>query len=1093
MHMKAACLVALLGASSPAQQDPAPQPSPLERWGAVLPQDTLLFAALDDVVPHFEQLRSTSLFHIVSTLNGAFDLQDAMAPLLEGVQDAVGLDRDAVTEILAGGGALAVVPDDARGIGGLLQLNLGAHSEAVAAALDNATQGADASLQATDLDGISMWSTLDEAPIILAVHEGRLVAGTTASLVQNVLSGFRPADDGIGAGDGYRSFVTRATGSGAPLLAIYARFDAIVAHALAMVGDADAERVVGALELDQIADISFTVHARDGLLRDELRLAYPAPRRGLLGALLGPGTPVKPTTGHLIPPDVSAFSVAHIDAIAVYEQLLALLRVAEPRAADMAEEALEGMRGALGIRLEADVLEPLGHQVVSLQWPGEEDATEFAMLLELRNSERLHGTFQRLLERMGASPSTRDRADNTVYSLLDAGLGLPPGFAPQLSFTDNHLVFAANERTMNTALDQLQQPRDNSEALELLATLPPGTTSVSRTSLREAMRSLSTAILGSDTGLDPIAVQTLAQEFDRIEGHAEYRLAIDDREVVLTSASPIGNIYAAGGLAVAGAVAMPSLMAARQEALRQQAVTPTESVRTALLRIHSNQRALWTERERFASLEMLRKDDLVLQEALLPTEHNGVFRTGEYLMHQVMTADERYFAVLAWPSRERTGTVLASLPNRPLLGNDAIAAALGMRTAALTDLYLDGRFGGSMVPGWRDLEQTNIEEHADSTELFSAILQAEQRGIATVPQRVVDALHHSNPAVACRAAFALGELRALDAVPDLCEALTAHPEEAVRLQAMVALNKIADQRSSKAVIQGLLSNNAALRTLAANTLGQLRATEAIEGLLALLEREAGSDRRDRVAALVALADIGDAACLAPAAASVRAEDAHEMKALAYLFQVLSPKLAPPAEVTELGKATGHPAAAVRRYAMQRLAELGSHSTAALPQLQRRATDDEDGQLRALAAMAVRGIEAAQAGTTPATPGSAASKTPSRTTLALGAGGAALVVGLFGLFFLRRRSRRRAEAEDELEAAHAEHEDDLEGDYDDGAEDEDYEDYDDDSDYGDDEDAELEDAPAPVFDAEAEQGEAEAAVATDGDDGWDLDLEDEPRS
>lgn len=233
-----------------------------------------------------------------------------------------------------------------------------------------------------------------------------------------------------------------------------------------------------------------------------------------------------------------------------------------------------------------------------------------------------------------------------------------------------------------------------------------------------------------------------------------------------------------------------------------------------------------------------------------------------------------------------------------------------------------------------------------------------------------DALTRSaNAAVAARATWLLGR-----AVPPttaahsrLCELATAAVAPEVRVQAMAALLRAGQRDSLDAALAGLDDPDPRVRTCAAQLLGRIAEPRGAAGLLAFLAKPApvadaasrGTPATDAVAALLALHDLGLPEHLLPAAAAVAGSGhQHLGHALAYLFQDLTPKLAPAEEAKTLAATLAHPEPLLRKFALTRLAALADPHTA--PALER-CLATEGPALRPLAEAALAAAQRRQPG------------------------------------------------------------------------------------------------------------------------------------
>lgn len=161
----------------------------------------------------------------------------------------------------------------------------------------------------------------------------------------------------------------------------------------------------------------------------------------------------------------------------------------------------------------------------------------------------------------------------------------------------------------------------------------------------------------------------------------------------------------------------------------------------------------------------------------------------------------------------------------------------------------------------------------------------------------------------------------------------------VRLQAISALIAGAPTGALEVGAEALEDSDVRVRAAGAQLLGRLRNPAGKEPLLAFLQRQRSAmaqavDTSDVQAALVSLHDLGAKEELLPATATLREVSQSEIgQALAFYWQGVSPQFPREQETTLLLAALDHGALLVRRYAIDRLAEL--NSTAAVPALEKR--------------------------------------------------------------------------------------------------------------------------------------------------------------
>jgi hypothetical protein len=208
-----------------------------------------------------------------------------------------------------------------------------------------------------------------------------------------------------------------------------------------------------------------------------------------------------------------------------------------------------------------------------------------------------------------------------------------------------------------------------------------------------------------------------------------------------------------------------------------------------------------------------------------------------------------------------------------------------------------------------------------------------------------------------------------------------------------------------------------VRSLAAANLGALRDADSKDRLVGVLgaPETPVDDDRDAIAALLALGDLADAEQLLPAATAFDRPSNHAQEALVWLFQQLSPKLAPEREAAVLMAVLDHQSKLLRRFAIQRLGELAEPRTASA--LEARLASETD-ELRPLVEVSLAAVRGDRGGANGEEGGLSAFAAPwiarakavwqdreKRTLIGtIAAGGFVMLVGL--MVALRRRRRQR---------------------------------------------------------------------------------------
>ena len=333
----------------------------------------------------------------------------------------------------------------------------------------------------------------------------------------------------------------------------------------------------------------------------------------------------------------------------------------------------------------------------------------------------------------------------------------------------------------------------------------------------------------------------------------------------------------------------------------------------------------------FGTLDELIETSLLSERKFTAPTPGSFYRIGDYFYQTSLPIDvddrESGVLVFAWPTDEQTGTVYAGTADGTLYRNPIIALTTGLQTCDSRDFYDGGDYSAAVLPSWERIDSTDQPvaqapriETPDLTpaeeEQYRLILSAERR--AEFRPELVKFLASDHPAIAARAAFTLGRLKSEEGVPELCAMVKEYDNVDAKRQAMSALIKIRDRRSINTSIEALADPDPIVRQLAAQNLGFLQAAKSKDALLDMLSVATDEDAPDRIAGLIALADIGDPECLVQAATSVRRTGGEEEKAMVYLFQTLSSKLGPKAEAQTLSAVLADDSKQLRRYAIQRL-------------------------------------------------------------------------------------------------------------------------------------------------------------------------------
>ncbi len=123
-------------------------------------------------------------------------------------------------------------------------------------------------------------------------------------------------------------------------------------------------------------------------------------------------------------------------------------------------------------------------------------------------------------------------------------------------------------------------------------------------------------------------------------------------------------------------------------------------------------------------------------------------------------------------------------------------------------------------------------EHSNSLVRQEAVrIWGQLKASGAVLPGLLHALHDSEVEVRLRAITQLAEIGDKAAVAELAEVVLHDPNERVRCMAVETLKKIGDMSSVPALLQALQASNTVVRSFVANALGEMKAVTAIPQLL----------------------------------------------------------------------------------------------------------------------------------------------------------------------------------------------------------------------------------------------------------------------
>jgi len=849
------------------------------------------------------------------------------------------------------------------------------------------------------------------------------------------------------------------------------------------------QRTMAKLGADQLHGVGYALGTADGQLTERWALMLPQPRSGLLGSLFRSSERGFGEHAARIPGDASAAGAADIGWSGLVDAAVDLMATLDPAWHDEFVAWETRSETDTGVHFRRDLVSILGDRTVASVHPRAADgATERAIVaVELIDAWAFEQAFSKLRSAFPVTIALEPVGELDSYRINLPGLA--PGAQPQVAVLGNTLIVARGEGALQHWLATVQDP---APAPTVVAFLGAGKRTEALRFWGDLDRHLPALIAPQTPGAAPSGAAPTATDPSQVGplGALETSVELDQNGIVWTSRSKVGN--------PALLVMAEALGRLNSDQLRE-AVTPAPEPIAAeeapawnpaatLDRLRQAQAALRDQVVadadsdgigEYVDLDEMVAQGLVIDDATF--QGDGKWQLDTHLLRMILprTVDQREtsFALVAWPAFGATGMVYAVMPDGPVLRNDLIAEVAGIDLVEQRDLFVEGEFGADLTEGWHPIDGStwtpiapivaagsDVPTHSPQVDARK-LAALEGAGPAAATEDIVALTSSANPTVAARAAWLLGQLQRDDALATLTELTASHEATSVRRQAIAAIYRIGSRESYECCANALEDDDVEVRTMAAATLGRLRSKQALEPLLDLVSRRttAEADGADVTQALLALRDLGDPACLLAASAAAKKLGESSAEALVYLFQELSPRLDAD-EASALIGVLDHETPMLRRYAIQRLGEIGDAS--AVRALQGR-LGVESQELDALVRVSIDAIQG-----TPTTSDNPlldvreraldtwhdavvrwGKLTQNQRYIVMGCGGV-VVLALLGVVVLRRR-RRHARATDDALAMLAP----SEG-FDDGT----YEDDDDES-----------------FDADAEFEEGDYAEV--GGDGW----------
>ncbi len=1047
-----AILLTVLPFQDPAStkpQDPRPESFILNIHA--YPQETIAVFGMNPVEPHSGQLYETSLYAMWQKLAVNGHSKALMDGLVAQAAQATGLTPEQFQK-LAGQGVSAGITGWSGSEPNWMGLaELGDNTSDIQGALERARTAQKGAPVSRRWQDTQLWTIKieGEQTLTYAVHGTTLVFGSSAQEVGPAISRLsegREAAASLGSlisSANYKAFLTdiQRESKNQSLLAGYIDLGAILKQAIPMIPARQrgaVSRTLNALHVNEMYALGITTRISGGVVHDLVRLCMPNPERGVLGALLVAPKQTSTASAKITPNDISSFALTHVDFARLYEELLTVATVIDPAYPSMIREMVRGAKAANEFELEADLLQNLGNEIVTMQWQDEASGKqEFAVVLKMRDGTRLERALDRFRQLTGKAMG---RFKAYQLSQITGRSQLP-----SMAVGAHHLVFATTQerlRSMTELIAKSETPGEpkNTDVEAMLRRTTSSTVATGWSDLSLIAVGYFDQLLDSSMGSSlPTSVDTAGLRSAFLElasqlGELRTSVDIDRAGISMRAHSTSGNLLGlATAFSGAAAQSMPDVLTGitTQEGIKQQGQRQDERFRSLLSGLGTAIQSYQEEHGgRYPTLSTLMASGAITPEMAGSPVDAETFLIGEYLLTILQPAETETpenFALVAWPAESKTGTVYLCLTDLQPKANQLIAGTQGMKRIQVEDLFLGGDHSGELTTGWSTIMSTQATITAlddkilpATIEAYNTVLAIENGDEGTRPADLIKLLGSAHPTVAARAAFALGKLKYEAGALALCSIAVDHVSLDVRQHAMAAIVKLRNPATLETSVTVLNSDNETLRSLAAQNLGRLQARAHSGPLLSALRSKpnADSEGEDKVQVVLALTDIGETAHLLTTAEALREPTKAQATALAFMFQTLSPKLDTEKEVTTLMGVLGHDSSMLRRYAITRLGQLKNPKSVSALEKQLASETNELRPLVEVALTAVRGNEfTAESSNLPPwldqhwqkAQQSWYSFTDQQKAIVLGGSGGMLLL-VIGTSLVMRRRRRRGEAE-----------------------------------------------------------------------------------
>ena len=227
----------------------------------------------------------------------------------------------------------------------------------------------------------------------LARHKSTIIVTSAVDNMTGILERIDGKTDGpsLATSDLYRLH-TRNANPGESLLRLGCDVNAL----FQMFGDMDPEvgEALRAIGVDCIQSVGLGVALDGPGIRESFTIAAPQPSGILKILAVQPDATIK--SDRWLPDNIAYYNAFNLPLSDTLNEVRRILDQLDPNASAEIAEALQGMRQAIGIDLEKDVLPALGSEIAFFAaLPSQSLIPDLGLLLEVRDGEKLHGAIKK--------------------------------------------------------------------------------------------------------------------------------------------------------------------------------------------------------------------------------------------------------------------------------------------------------------------------------------------------------------------------------------------------------------------------------------------------------------------------------------------------------------------------------------------------------------------------------------------------------------------------------------------------------------------------------------------------------------------------